>query len=88
MYVTKNGKDLRIFREELDWYINNGWKIGRNDILKNKIRGIITKISEKNDNMVGRGKIYVSKNGIRKRINKNELEIFIKDGWSRGYSKC
>lgn len=85
MFVTKNGKDIIIFVEELDWYINDGWKIGRSDILKNKIREIVTKISEKNDNMVGRGKIYVSKNGIRKRIDKNELEIFIKDGWSRGY---
>ena len=53
---------------------------------KSKI-GIANSIKQKGDRNSQFGTCWITKDGINKKIKKDELEIFIKFGWNKG-RKC
>lgn len=72
-FVTKNNKSIRINRNELDNYINNGWEHKR---ICDKIKGKI---------YIHR---FLENNKFEnKTINKNELNEYITNGWIKGQYK-
>lgn len=81
IYITKDGKNKGVFKEELDHYLQDGWIRGRY-IIKNetnqKLKRI--KISEKNKNR----KMYTDGSVIVK-IFPEEIPEYEKRGFREGY---
>ena len=72
-YVTKDGESIRIKKEELNNYINNGWEHRR---ICGNYKGKIYIHRFLEDN-----------NFENKAIYQNELDKYIKNGWIRGQYK-
>lgn len=71
-WVYKNKESIRIKKEQLDKYIDNGWNKGR--IIQNK------------ENIVkaNQDRSWVNKDGKTKYIYTKDLEQYLNDGWERG----
>lgn len=78
--VTNGTKEIRIYIEELDWYLANGWKQGKKPSTKRPNEEAILRSS-------GKGKIVIHNKTTQqvKRILPDELENYLKTGWKHGY---
>lgn len=83
VYVTNNKTELRIYIEELDWFLNNGWRVGRNPANKKSL----AKTKESMNRASGKGKLVVHNKATQenKRILPEELQSYLDLGWERGY---
>ena len=70
-HINKDGKQILVKIDDLDFYINNGWILGT--LQKNK-----TTNSSHCD------KTWITKDDINKRVNKQEIDNYINTGWSLG----
>ena len=80
-----DGKSNKYVRKnELDDYLNNGWKLGYipHIYTKEEQQIINKKISQKN-----KGKIYIHKEEVEKIIYKYELDNYLQLGWKKGQSE-
>lgn len=78
--------------EEIDNYLNNGWSLGQIKIDRsNKIKKFQESWKSKDrtqwreqvrQNVLGRK--WITKNGEDKQIRPEELDTYLKDGWTRG----
>lgn len=66
---NKCNKEIRLMPHEEDIYINMGWSPGRSTLSKNKFKAANKQIN---------------KNGVGKRVKKDELQAYLDDGWSLG----
>ena len=82
-YVTNGSIEYRIYIEELQWFLDNGWRRGRSPL--NKKPKALTKAAM--DSSSGKGKIIVHNKSLGevKRINPDELDVYLTNGWDRGY---
>ena len=80
-YITKDGKNLQIKKEEFEKYSIDGWKIGRTNIFSNEQK---IEFSDKSTEWNLKHPFSVFKNGINKRVTNEEFDILILDGWTRG----
>ena len=118
-WITKNGENKKIKKEELDSYLNDGWIKGRKllskienlnteEIKQDKYNGFtyielskkynlsyktlqkILKNDCKNISQTGKktkGKCWIHKDNINKMIKKEDIDMYINNGWKRGVSK-
>lgn len=83
--VHLNNEEHTIYECDLQWYLNNGWIRGRNPNNKKSL----VRTEEAKNNSSGKGKLIVfnlETNEV-KRILPDELELYINNGWKRGYPK-
>ena len=81
--VHLNNEEHTIYECDLQWYLNNGWIMGRNPNNKKPLA-----LSEEAKNRSsGKGKKIVHNilTGEIKRINPNELQNYLDNGWKSGY---
>lgn len=83
VYVTDGQHEFRIRKEEVDIYIQHGYKLGRN--LNN--RKSLARNQAMKDNSSGKGKVVVYNETLQqqRRIDPVELNNYLSDGWKRGY---
>lgn len=81
--VYKENEEHTIYECDKEWYLNNGWIIGRNPSNK---KPIAHSIDAKNSSS-GKGKFNVhnKKLNLNKRIHPEELQKYLSLGWERGY---
>jgi hypothetical protein len=72
--ITKNGKNKKVWPDELEYYINRGWSKGckQNRVSKNKSC---------------LGKKAITKNGRTKFIDASEISNYMENGWILGNSQ-
>lgn len=83
IWIQKGSSSKMIYKEELDTFLSLGWKLGRpflNEITRRR----------RSESMKGRpaynkGRIRVSKDGVRTFIPKKDTEKYINDGWKIGW---
>lgn len=83
--VHLNNEEHTIYECDLQWYLDNGWIRGRNPDNKKPL----ARTEEAKNNSSGKGKLIVfnlETNEV-KRILPDELELYINNGWKRGYPK-
>lgn len=76
IYINNGEIEKRIFPNDLDEFLNNGWNKGR---LKSRTEKWRSKGTEKITN-----KIRIHKDTINKNVSKEELETYLSDGWLLG----
>ena len=83
--VTNGIDEFTIHIEELQWYLDNGWRKGRNPTNKKPV----PRTQQLRDNSSGKGKFIVHNDSVKqvKRIDPQELDAYLNDGWKRGYLK-
>jgi hypothetical protein len=69
--ITKDGKNKRVWPEELLEYLNGGWVKGSYQVRKKKPSSCLNKKA-------------VNKNGIAKYVPKSEVDIYLLRGWNLG----
>lgn len=77
--ITNETIEKRIYVEEVQWYLENGWRLGTSPNRK--------KPSEESKNASsGKGKFVIHNKELQKvkRIDPEELETYLKQGWERG----
>lgn len=83
--VRLNNEEHTIYECDLQWYLDSGWIRGRNPNNKKPL----ARTEEAKNNSSGKGKLIVfnlETNEV-KRILPDELELYINNGWKRGYPK-
>lgn len=82
-YVNNGTKEYRIYVEELSWFLSHGWSSGRSPMIKKASYSS----QEASDSASGKGKFVVHNKELRevKRINPDELQTYLDNGWERGY---
>ena len=83
VYVTNGQYEFRIRKEEVEIYLQHGYQLGRNPNNKKPLaRNQIMK-----DNSSGKGKFIIHNDELQqlRRINPNELDEYLANGWKRGY---
>ena len=73
IFISKENECKRIFKDELDQYLINGWVKGRLNIRGNSNLGKHSKNS-----------MWIHKNFDNKMIHKNELDYYLNEGWTKG----
>ena len=94
IWVNKDGKNKRIWDAELEQHISLGWARGRtyhdrkehSQETRNKIgRGNTGKICSEDRKAlykkIGKNKIWITKNGQTKFIDKSEIDFYISENW-------
>lgn len=76
--IHRNGKELKVQPKDLDKYLKEGWKIGR-DPSFSKNRDYT-----KNTN---KGKVRIHKDGTGKLIILDHLQLYLDRGWKQGIVK-
>lgn len=71
-WMNNGEKDTRVSFNQIENYLNNGWKLGR-IFSPNKGKQNLTKKL-----------FWINKNNINKRIPEDQIDEFIKIGWSSG----
>lgn len=81
--VFKDSEEHTVYECDKQWYLENGWILGRNPNNKKSI----AKTETARNASSGKGKLIVHNKFQKcvKRINPNELEKYILNGWERGY---
>ena len=80
-----NGNEMKyIYQNELNTYIENGWKIGglpttMSDETKNNMKNKLSKMFK--------GRIYINNGIIEKIIKPEDLDNYINNGWKKGQLK-
>ena len=70
--INKDGEiDRFIYEDELKKYIENGWTRGG-------------KSRNKGQKSFAKGQIWINKDGVQKRVNLNDMDSYLKDGWVEG----
>ena len=88
IWVNKNNKNKRINPNELDLYLQQGWK--RGTYIKKSISKRVKRLFRDNPEYrykcgnSTRGKFWVNKENIRKLILPSELDLYLQQGWKRG----
>ena len=83
VYVNNGEKECQAYVEELDWFLANGWVKGRSPLVRKS--GYLTQ--EASDSASGKGKLIVHHKELKevRRINPDELQSYLDEGWERGY---
>jgi len=71
-WITNGVDSLKVNKEKIDEYLNNGWKRGRT--IKNT----------QNIQRANQNKAWIHKNSQIKFVQKSELDAYLSDGWKRG----
>ena len=81
--VYKDNEEHTIYKCDLQWYLENGWHIGRNP---NNKKSLALSETAKNASS-GKGKKIIHNKELQqiKRVNPNELQYYLSIGWERGY---
>lgn len=85
MYVFKDDLCYRIYIEELEYYLNNGWNVGRDKKFKNNISNKLkgTGCGEKNS-VYGTKWMYNNELQMTKMIKPKDIEKYLNEGWKFG----
>lgn len=85
-WITKDGINDRIYKEDLDKMISEGWRRGRDykNIIIKKPSPKGMNAGEKNSQY---GTKWINNGSIDKKIKKSELNTFIENGWILGRVK-
>jgi len=95
MWIYKLGKNKKIKKEELPVFLKQGWLKGRKNVFSKEQKEKISKLSserlkghtyqkgEKNSQF-GTVYIYNLDKKVSKRIKKEELPVFLEQGWLKG----
>lgn len=75
--ISKDGKELKVRKEELEKYLSEGWRLGRAD-------GFVENYMFKMKGKTNKGKVRINKDGIGKVVLEEELQKYLEDGWVRG----
>lgn len=91
--IHKDIKNIAVWPDELQTYLNDGWTMGLSDDYKQKISDnhakpfLGVKLSEETKKKMSdsqQNTMYVYNENGMKRIFKNELEKYLNDGWAMG----
>ena len=80
--IHKNDLEIKIYENELQSYLTDGWKKGFSDLRKQKMKN-----SFKNSKYRQIKKIVVHKNDVEKIVPEIELNDYLNDGWEKGHLK-
>lgn len=78
--INKDGKELKVKTSDLDQYIRDGWKLGRDPSF----------VDKRNKSMEGKtnvGKVRVNRDGIGKLVSKDLLDSYLEQGWKLGLAR-
>lgn len=80
-YITEK----KIYKDELDYWLENGWKRGRShqSIEKNRINNIGKQIGSKNKSY---NKKWLTKDGKTIYVQKDKVDEYLAEGWVLGIS--
>lgn len=81
--MTNGSVEFRVRPEEVKTYLEHGFRLGRNP--NNKFTS--PKTEEAKNRSSGKGKLIVHNNIQNLRIDPEDLEKYLADGWKRGYLK-
>lgn len=84
IHITNDKEDKMIFPEQLDEYMNNGWRRGRKKFSEEACKNISR--GHKNKPTTN-GKIWVTDGKINKVIFPNELQHYLELGYKRGITR-
>lgn len=71
-WIKKDDKSIRISKNEIDKYLDNGWTLGRNVKTTSKMM------------KANKNRTWIWKDGVSKYICKDELHTFLVNGWIVG----
>lgn len=80
--ITKDGKELKVNVSELDKYLAEGWKLGRDQSFNQKRQKYFI---ERGDQTGLR--VRINKDGVNRLVLKTELDDYLLDGWKIGMFK-
>lgn len=84
IHITNDKEDKMIFPEQLDEYMNNGWRRGRKKFSDEACKNISS--GHKNKPTTN-GRIWVTDGKINKVIPPNELQHYLELGYKRGITR-
>ena len=84
-FVTNGKVEYRVNADEIDWYLSNGYSLGRNPNNKKPL----ALSNDAKDRSSGKGKLIIHNPITRevKRISPSEFQQYVDCGWKRGYRK-
>lgn len=85
IHITNDLEDKMIFEEDLDFYLNQGWRRGRKKFSKQACENISK--GHKGQRAHNKGKIWINNNLINKTIPKTDLDCYLNLGWKMGMIK-
>ena len=84
-YIYNNDKEYRVFISELDYYLNNGWKKGRNSQIKSKLSSSLKGTGcGKNNSVYGIKWMYNDELKQSKMVKQEEFDYYLNNGWNFG----
>ena len=85
IHITNDIEDKMIYPEELNTYIEQGWRKGRKKFSKEACDNISK--GHKGHTPHNTGKICINKEGRNKFIKTSEFEYYQQLGWKKGFNK-
>jgi len=85
VYITNDITSIRVNKEHLDDYLNNGWRLGRKKFSSSACKNISK--GHKGRKAHNKGKIWINNEIVNKCIYKEELELYLSLGWMKGMIK-
>ena len=95
-HIHKNDVEKRVHLNELEFYLNSGWLLGRSDKTKKSIsvgsmgkQGTFkgkthTQEFKNHISILYKDRKYINKDGIVKSVTKNDLDNYLNNGWKLG----
>lgn len=78
IYITNDITSIRVAKEQLDDYLNNGWRLGRKKFSSSACKNISN--GHKGMKAHNKGKIWINDGVVNKFIYKEELELYLSLG--------
>lgn len=85
VHITNDVEDKMVHLEELDYYLSQGWRLGRKKFSKDACINISK--GHRGQQAWNKNLKWVNKDGNKLLINENDLDNYLQDGWLLGMGK-